>query len=156
MIKPGRSITAAPDKIFPQTFFEGIDKGWNCGLVGVSITSGNRKCPKNRKLTEKQCGRPDAVIFLFSQICRIQTKNVGIISKMMRSIWFWIQISIIATKNEKNDIFFHFRLPEMIKTSTKPQFQPLSMPSKKVWANILSKAAVIERPDFIIEKENSS
>ena len=37
--KSGRSITAALDKIFPQTFFEGIDKGWKCGLVGVSITS---------------------------------------------------------------------------------------------------------------------
>ena len=30
------------------------------------------------------------------------------------------------------------------------------MPSKKVWANILFGAAVMERPDFIIEKENSS
>ena len=44
-------------------------------------------------------------------------------------------------------IFFgHFRLPEVIETSTKPQFQPLSLHSKKVWANILSGAAVIERP----------
>ena len=49
----GRSITVAPDKIFAQTFFEGKDKCRNCGLVGVSITSGNRKCPKNRKLSEK-------------------------------------------------------------------------------------------------------
>ena len=79
MIKSGRSITAAPDKIFAQTFFEGIDKGWNCGLVVVSITSGNRKCPKNRKLTEKQWEQQEDVIFLFPQICRIQTKNVGII-----------------------------------------------------------------------------
>ena len=46
MIKSGRFITAAPDKIFAQTFFEGTDKGWNCGLVGVLIISGNRKCPK--------------------------------------------------------------------------------------------------------------
>ena len=57
----------------------------------------------------------------------------------------------------KYDFFFgHFRFPEMIKTPTKPQFQPLSMLSKKVWANILSGAAVMKRPDFIIEKENSS
>ena len=35
----------------------------------------------------------------------------------------------------------------------KPQFQPLSMPSKKVWANILSGAAVMERPDWILEKK---
>ena len=48
--------------------------------------------------------------------------------------------------------FGHFRLPEVIETPTKPQFQPLSMPSKKVWTIILSGAAVMERPDFIIEK----
>ena len=59
MIQSGRSITTAPDKIFAQTFFEGIDKGWNGGLVGVSITSANRECPKNRKLTEKQWEQPD-------------------------------------------------------------------------------------------------
>ena len=47
--KSGRSITAAPDKIFTQTFFKGREEGWNCGLVGVSITSGNRKRLKNRK-----------------------------------------------------------------------------------------------------------
>ena len=29
-----------------SNFFEDIDKGWNCGVVGVSIISGNRKCPK--------------------------------------------------------------------------------------------------------------
>ena len=46
MIESGRSIRAAPDKIFAQTFFEGIEKGLNCGLVEFSITSGNRKCPK--------------------------------------------------------------------------------------------------------------
>ena len=41
----------------------------------------------------------------------------------------------------------------MIETPTKPQFEPLSMPSKKFWANILSGAAVMERPDWIIEKK---
>ena len=41
----------------------------------------------------------------------------------------------------------------MIETPTTPQFQPLSMSSKKVSANILSEAAVMERPDFIIEKK---
>ena len=64
--RSGRSITAAPDKIFALTLFGGIDKGWNCGLVGILITFGNRKCPKNRKLTEKQSEKPDDVIFLFS------------------------------------------------------------------------------------------
>ena len=54
-------------------------------------------------------------------------------------------------------IFFgHRRLSEVIETPTKPQFQPLSMPSKRVRANILSGAAVIERPDWILEKKNSS
>ena len=54
-------------------------------------------------------------------------------------------------------IFFgHFRLPEVVGTPTKPQFQPLSMLSKKVWANILSGAAVMERPDRILQKKNSS
>ena len=105
MLKSERSITAAPYKIFALTFFGGIDKGWNCGLVGVSITPGNRKCPKNRKLTEKQWEQPEDMIFLFSQICRIQTKNVVIIPEMMRSIWFWSQISINATKKEKK---WHF------------------------------------------------
>ena len=52
--------------------------------------------------------------------------------------------------------FGHFRLPEVIETHTKPQFKPLSMSSQKVWANILTGAAVIERPDSIIEKNNSS
>ena len=94
-IQSRRSITAALDKIFYR----------NCGLVGVSITSDNQKCPKNRKLTEKQWEQPDDVIFLFSQICRIQAKNVGIIPEMMRLIWFWSQISMNATKNEKN---WHF------------------------------------------------
>ena len=42
----------------------------------------------------------------------------------------------------------HFRLLEMIETPTAPQFQPLSMSSNKVWVDILSGAAVIERPDF--------
>ena len=80
----------------------------------------------------------------------------------MRSIWFWSQISINATKNEKNGIFSHillfitFRLPEVIETRTKPQFQPSSMPWKNVWVNILSGAAVIERPDFDQWKKNSS
>ena len=56
MIESGRSIPAAPDNIFAK-FFEGIDKGLNCGLVGVSITSGNRKCPKKiYTLTLKMIG----------------------------------------------------------------------------------------------------
>ena len=41
----------------------------------------------------------------------------------------------------------------MIKTPTKPQLQPLSMLSRKVWAYILSEAAVMERPDSTIEKK---
>ena len=36
----------------------------------------------------------------------------------------------------------------MIETPTKPQFQPSSMPWKNVRVNILSGAAVIERPDL--------
>ena len=36
----------------------------------------------------------------------------------------------------------------MIETPIKPQFPPSSMPLKIVWVNILSGAAVIERPDF--------
>ena len=43
--KPGRSITVASVKIFTQD----VEEGWNCGLIEVSITSGNRECPKNRK-----------------------------------------------------------------------------------------------------------
>ena len=58
---------------FTQTFFEGIDEGSDFGLVGVSISSGNRKCPKNRKKVKKQWWQSDDVIFLFSQIGRIQT-----------------------------------------------------------------------------------
>ena len=42
----------------------------------------------------------------------------------------------------------HFRLLKMIGTPTAPQFQPLSMSWNKVWVDILSEAAVIERPDF--------
>ena len=103
--KIGALYHGRPIQYIRPNFFEDKDKGWNCGLVWVSITSENRKCPKNRKLPEKQWEQPDNVIFLFSQICRIQTKNVGIIPKMMLSIWFWSQISINATKNEKN---WHF------------------------------------------------
>ena len=44
--------------------------------------------------------------------------------------------------------FGHFRLPDVIETSTKPQFQPSSTPWKNVWVNILPGAAVIERPDL--------
>ena len=66
--------------------------------------------------------------------------------------WNFLSSPIIL--NVKVWFFFeHFRLPEVIKTPTKPSFQPLSMPSKKVWANILYGAAVIECPDFIIEKK---
>ena len=45
----------------------------------------------------------------------------------------------------------YFRLLEVIETPTKPQFQPSSMPWNKVWVNILSWAAVMERPDFLNE-----
>ena len=31
-------------------------------------------------------------------------------------------------------LFGHFRLPELIETPTKPQFEPSSMPSKNFWA----------------------
>ena len=49
----------------------------------------------------------------------------------------------------KYDFFFgHFRLPEVMETPTKPQYQPSSMPWKNVWVDILSDAAVIERPDL--------
>ena len=41
--------------------------------------------------------------------------------------------------------FDHFRKPQF---QPEPQFQPSSMPSKNVWINILSGAAVIERPDL--------
>ena len=80
---------------------------------------------------------------------------------MMRSIWFWSQIPINATKNENRAIFFHsllfnikvwFRLLEVIEPPTKPQFQPLSMSSKNVWVNILSEAAVMERQICLNEK----
>ena len=47
----------------------------------------------------------------------------------------------------------HFRLLEMIETPTAPQFQPLSMSSNKVWVDILSGAAVIERPDLAQRKK---
>ena len=55
-------------------------------------------------------------------------------------------------------IFFsiYFRLPETIETLNKPQFQPLFMPSKKVWANILSGATVMERPICLHRKKKSS
>ena len=47
----------APDKMLTQTFFQGIEEGRNCGLAGVSITSGNLKCPKkNHTLTLKMIG----------------------------------------------------------------------------------------------------
>ena len=42
---------------------------------------------------------------------------------------------------------------QVIETSTKQQFKPSSMPSKKVWVNIFSGVAVIERPDFLNEKK---
>ena len=67
--KSGRSITPAPDKIFTQKFFQGIER---------------------------------------------------------LKLW----------------------LPEVIETPTKPQFQPSSLPWKNVWVNILSGAAVMERPDL--------
>ena len=47
IIKSGRSITAAPDKIFTfKPFFEGIDIPWGHRLksVEVLITCGNRNC----------------------------------------------------------------------------------------------------------------
>ena len=77
MIESGRSIMAAPDKIFAQTFFEDIDKGLNSGLVGVSNTSGERKCPKNSENSQM-------MIILLFQISYIQTKKVDFIPKMMR------------------------------------------------------------------------
>ena len=161
--KIGALYHGRPIQYIRPNFFEDKDKGWNCGLVWVSITSENRKCPKNRKLPEKQWEQPDNVIFLFSQICRIQTKNVGIIPKMMRSIWFWSQISINATKMKKK---WHF-LSQPIIFNVKVCFfgyrkwsKPLPshnfnlcLSARKKFGRIIVWEAVMERPDFHIEKK---
>ena len=82
-------------------------------------------------------------------------------------IWLQNQIERIIPGENKNitssgcshcfsvnfRFFGHFRLPEVIETPAKPQFQPLFMSSKRVWANILSGAAMIERLDWILEKK---
>ena len=76
--------------------------------------------------------------------------------KMKKIDIFFHSLSFLTLKNHffLSMIFSgHFRLPEVIETPTKPQFQPLSRPSKRVWANILSAAAVIERLDWILEKK---
>ena len=93
----------------------------------------------------------------------LQNPNELIISGIMPRFNDWIR-HIWENKNITSSgcshcfsvnfrFFGHFRLSKVIETPTKPQFQPLSMPSKRVWANILSGAAVMERPDWILEKK---
>ena len=86
---------------------------------------------------------------------------------MMRLIWCWSQILINATKNEKIDIFFHSLLfltwkYKIFSGTSGYRKRSNPIPShnfklvyalKKVWVNILSGAAVMERPDFLNEKK---
>ena len=90
-------------------------------------------------------------IWLQNQIERIILSIIPTFFVWIRHIWENKNITSSGCSHcfSVNFRFFgHFRLPEVIETPTKPQFQPLSMPSKKVWANILSGAAVMERPDL--------
>ena len=166
--KSGRSITVTPDEIFGQTFFEGIEKGWNGGLVGVLITSGYRKCPKKiytLMLKMIGCERKCQFFSFFVALIEIWLQNQikRIISGIIPTFFVWIR-HIWENKNITSSVcyhcfsiyfrfFGHFWLPEVIETSTKPQFQPPSMPSKKVCVNTLSVAAVMERPDFLNGKK---
>ena len=78
---------------------------------------------------------------------------------MMRLIWCWSQISINATKKWRNDIFFHsllfltFKYKMFSSTSGYPYPYQVTIlifiyALKKVWVNILSGAAMMERPDL--------
>ena len=70
---------------------------------------------------------------------------------------------------KKNDIFFHsllfvtlkykfffghFRLPEVIETPIKPQFQPFPTTCKRVWVASLNRLAVRGRPDLDPRKKS--
>ena len=125
--KSGRSITAAPDKIFTQTFFENIDKGWNCGLVRFSITSGNRKYQKKfNTLTlkiidyERKCQFFHFFVALIEIWLQHQIKRT--ILGIMPTFYVWIR-PIWENKNITSSdchhcfltffrFFGHFRLPE--------------------------------------------
>ena len=80
----------------------------------------------------------------------------------MRLIWFWSQILINATKNEKIGIFFHSLLFLTLKykffsgTSQNPYQATISTffyALKKVWANISSGWSWLSAPIAIIEKK---
>ena len=101
-----------------------------------------------------------SIFFIFVALIEIWLQNQikHIVSGIIPTFFVWIR-HIWENKNITSSgcshgfsvnfrFFGHFRLPEVIKTPTKPQFQPFSMPSKKVWANISSRVTVIERLNF--------
>ena len=132
-------------------------------MATLSSTWRPRVNVKNNRLWKKM---PIFSFFVALIEIWVQNQIKRIISGIITTFFVWIR-HIWENKNITSSgcshgssvnfrFFGHFRLPEMIETPTKPQFQPLSMPSKKVWANILSGAAVIERPDLHQSKKNSS
>ena len=170
MIRSGRSITAAPYNIFAQIFLRTKTKveivAWY-GFRSLPRTGSARKTgsyPKNSEnsqimwyfcfLKYAVSRRKTLVLYLKWCVQSDSEARFRLTQQRMKKIdIFFHSLSFLTLKY---DFFFgHFRLPEVIETPTKPQFQPLSMSSKRVWANILSEAAVIERPDWFLEKNSS-
>ena len=125
--KSGRPLTVKRFKLGTQTLLQVVGKGWNCGLVGVLITSGNRKCPKKiYTLTLKMigCERKCQFFSFFVALIEIWLQNQikRIISGIIPTFFVWIR-HIWENKNITSSgcshcfsIYFrfsgHFRLPD--------------------------------------------
>ena len=91
----------------------------------------------------------------------VQNQIYRIISCIIPTFYTWIrhiwENKIITSScfNHCFSIYFRFfghsRLPEVIETSIKPQFQP----SSTSWVNILTEATVMERPGLSKWNKNS-
>ena len=169
--KSGRPLTVKRFKLGTQTLLQVVGKGWNCGLVGVSITSGNRKCPKKiYTLTLKiiGCERKCHFFHFFVALIKIwlQHQINSIILGIIPTFYVWIRPIQENKKFTSSDChhcfltFFrfssYFRLPDMIETYPKPQFGPLPTTCKKVWVSSLNRLAVRGRPDLDPRKKKSS
>ena len=87
----------------------------------------------------------------------LQNQTERIISGIRPTFFVWIRL-ICENKNLTSSgyshcfsvnfwFFGHFRLPEVIETPTKPQFQPFPSTCKRVWVSSLNCLAVRGRPD---------
>ena len=140
--KSGRFITDAPEKVFAQTYFEGIDEG-----------SGNRKWKKmsiffifwcfNRNLTSESDWthhfRHDTNIFVWIRHI-LENKNIT-----SSGCYHWLRLTSVFSDTSG------YRIETTYQATMSTFFYALG----KSLGSILSWAVVMERPDLLNEKKSS-